>query len=202
MPITFVSGGGSSDSADGLASNVTSGAAPADPTGLAATASPGKITLTWTDASDDETGFRIERSEEGSNVWELVGTVGPGVTTFEDTTVANNTNYLYRVRAVRGASWSGASASVQVGTAANRVRFFNLSNRAIVGTGDERLIGSATAVGETGTQVEVLVVVRGPSLAAQLPNYTGNLLADPKITLVNYSIRGGSRHERRFWRLE
>ena len=178
-------GGGSSDSMDGLASNVTSGTAPADPSGVAGEASPGMVTLTWTDASDDETGFRIERSVEGSNVWELVGTVGPGVTTFEDTTVAENSNYLYRVRAVRDGSWSGASASVQVGTTLNRVRFFNLSNRAIVGTGDERLIGSATAVGEPGTQVEVLVVVRGPSLAALLPNYTGNLLADPMITLVN-----------------
>ena len=178
-------GGGSSDSADGLASNVTSGTAPADPSGVAGEASPGMITLTWTDASDDETGFRIERSVEGSDVWELVGTVGPGVTTFEDTTVAENTTYLYRVRAVRNGSWSGASASVQVETTLNRVRFFNLSNRAIVGTGDERLIGSATAVGEPGTQVEVLVVVRGPSLAALLPDYTGNLLADPMITLVN-----------------
>ena len=185
----LLAGGGSSDSADGLASNVTSGSAPADPSGLAAQAFPGMIMLTWTDASDDETGFRIERSVEGSDVWELVGSVGAGVTMFEDTTVASNTDYLYRVRAVRDASWSGASASVQVATAANRVRFFNLSNRAIVGTGDERLIGSATAVGEPGTQVEVLVLVRGPSLAAQLPDYTGNFLADPRITLVNLETR-------------
>ena len=176
--------GGSSDSADGLASNVTSGTGPADPSGLSAESSPGMIVLTWTDASDDETGFRIERSVEGSDVWELVGTVGPGITMFVDTTVETDTEYVYRIRAVRDVSWSGASASVQVETAPNRARIRNLSNRAVVGTGHERLIGSATAVGEPGTQVEVLVLVRGPSLA--LPSdYTGNVLADPKITLVN-----------------
>ena len=177
----LIPGGGSSDSADGLASNVTSGTAPADPSGVAGEASPGMVTLTWTDASDDETGFRIERSVEGSNVWELVGTVGPGITMFVDTTVETDTEYVYRIRAVRDASWSGTSASVEVETAPKRARLRNLSNRAVVGTGDEVLIGSAIAVGEPGTQVEVLVLVRGPSLATALPN--ANLLADPKITI-------------------
>ncbi len=68
-------------------------------------------------------------------------------------------------------------------------RLLNLSNRAFVGTGDERLIGSVRAVGEPGTQVEVLVVGRGPSLADDLPDYTGNVLADPRLTLVDLATR-------------
>ena len=186
---TLLPSGGSSNSASGLASNVTSGATPTTPSSLAGVTAQGGITLTWTDESGDETGFRIERSVDGSGVWELAGAVGPGITTFLDTTATSAMNYLYRVRAVRNASWSMPSASAQVGASLNRVRFFNLSNRAIVRAGDERLIGSATAVGESGSQVEVLVVVRGPSLAPSLPNYTGNLLADPMITLVNLATR-------------
>ena len=70
-------------------------------------------------------------------------------------------------------------------------RLLNLSNRAFVGNGDERLIGSVRAVGEPGTQVEVLVVGRGPSLADadDLADYTGNVLADPRMTLVNLATR-------------
>ena len=69
-------------------------------------------------------------------------------------------------------------------------RLLNLSNRAFIGTGDERLIGSVRAVGEPGTQVEVLVVARGPSLADDLPaDYTGNVLEDPRLTLVELATR-------------
>ena len=87
---------------------------------------------------------------------------------------------------VEGVDGSTGLANIEfyeIGGTGARLR--NLSNRASVGTGDERLIGSARAHDDPGTQVEVLVVVRGPSLAAQLPNYTGDLLADPKITLVD-----------------
>ena len=81
-------------------------------------------------------------------------------------------------------------------------RLLNLSNRAYIGTGDERLIGSVRAVGEPGTQVEVLAVARGPSLADDLPaDYTGNVLGDPKLTLVELATRGRD-HQRQLCRLE
>ena len=69
-------------------------------------------------------------------------------------------------------------------------RLLNLSNRAFIGSGDERLIGSVRAVGEPGTKVEVLAVARGPSLADDLPaDYSGSVLADPKLTLVDLATR-------------
>ncbi len=174
----LLAGGGASDSADGLASNVTSGTAPADPSGLAAQAFPGMIMLTWTDASDDETGFRIERSVEGSDIWELVGTVGAGVAMFEDTTVASDTNYLYRVRAVRDASWSGASASVQVATEPASGNIVNISTRAVVGTVDEVMIGGFII--RDGPK-RVLVQAQGPELANA---GIANALADPVLTVT------------------
>lgn len=60
-------------------------------------------------------------------------------------------------------------------------RLLNLSNRAWVGVGHERLIGSAITTGEL--PMKVLVVVRGPSLANALPaDFTGNVLEDPMVS--------------------
>ncbi|MBC8008614.1 MAG: hypothetical protein H7067_00780 [Burkholderiales bacterium] len=51
-------------------------AAPAAPSSLSATAnSPSQITLTWTDNATDETGFKLERSLDGSTGWtQIAGT--------------------------------------------------------------------------------------------------------------------------------
>ena len=82
-------------------------APPLAPTDLAATAvSETQINLTWTDASADETGFRVERSPDGLTFSELV-VLPADATTFSDTPLAPATTYWYRVQAFSGA---GASA--------------------------------------------------------------------------------------------
>ena len=183
-------GGGSSDSTAGLASNATPGIPPAHSSGVAAEVFPGRVILTWEDESDDETGFLIERSMAESNVWVLAGSVEAGVIMFEDIATTGNAEYLYRIRTVRNASWSGPSPLLRIESGSLPGRWFNLSNRAFIGKGDERLIGSVRAVGEPGAQVEVLAVARGPSLMDDLPaDYTGMVLADPKLTLVDLATR-------------
>ncbi|MCP4535527.1 MAG: fibronectin type III domain-containing protein [Chloroflexi bacterium] len=62
-------------------------------------ASSADITLAWTDNSDNESGFKIERSLDGINDWGQVGTVPPAVTTYTDTGLSCETSYHYRVRA-------------------------------------------------------------------------------------------------------
>ncbi len=74
---------------------------PAAPTNLVATAPPDtcdQINLTWTDNSDNEDGFKIERSENGVDFTQI-DTVGENVTTYSDTGLAEDTQYWYRVRA-------------------------------------------------------------------------------------------------------
>jgi fibronectin type 3 domain-containing protein len=78
------------------------------PTALvAATASPGQINLTWNDVFG-ETGFLIERSQDGIN-WTTVGSTGVGVTSFQDSGLLVGTRYIYRVRASNSGGISAAS---------------------------------------------------------------------------------------------
>lgn len=74
---------------------------PNAPTGLAAALVAGPaIKLTWTDASHNETGFKIERAEDSSFTVGLTEfEVAEGVTTFTDTTIGAAT-YFYRVSAI------------------------------------------------------------------------------------------------------
>ena len=84
--------------------NATTAPVPAAPSNLVATASTTalEIDLTWTDNSNSETGFIVERSPDGSTNWTQVGTPAANATSFNDTTagLVVNTAYYYRVRAV------------------------------------------------------------------------------------------------------
>ena len=74
-------------------------ALPAAPTNLTATAGANRlVTLRWTDASSNETGFSIERAVKAKTLsFTAVGTVGANVTTFSQTVTAGQ--WVYRVRA-------------------------------------------------------------------------------------------------------
>ncbi len=93
-------------------------AVPAAPSGLAATiTSATQVDLAWTDNSTDETGFRIERSTDGTTFTTL-GTVGAGVTASSDATVASGSTYYYRVIATNAVGDSTPSAQVTIAVAA------------------------------------------------------------------------------------
>jgi hypothetical protein len=83
--------------------------APAAPTNLTATSpSKKKIRLTWTDNSNNETGFKIERSTDGANFSQIT-TVAANTVTYQNTGLTSGTRYYYRVRATSGAGDSAYS---------------------------------------------------------------------------------------------
>ena len=86
--------------------NPGGGTAPAAPTGLTATAvSPTQINLAWSDVTG-ETGYRVERSPNGSNSWvEIASLIGDQVT-YQNTQLTAQTTYFYRVRAGNAAGFS------------------------------------------------------------------------------------------------
>ena len=100
-------GGGSTPAAEGEASMVSPGTGPGDPSGIAAAVDGLGIEVTWTDNATDETGFRVERSVDGSGVWTILdGGVAANSTSYTDNDVEGSTDYLYRVIALRGPSQS------------------------------------------------------------------------------------------------
>jgi Domain of Unknown Function (DUF1080) len=66
------------------------------------------LRLNWTDASTNETGFKIDRMS-GSGSYAQIATVNANVQTYADETVTPGSNYCYRVRAFNSAGNSGYS---------------------------------------------------------------------------------------------
>ena len=56
-----------------------------------------QATLTWTDNSTDETGFKVERSNVSTGPWVLQTTTAANVTSFNQTGLVSGTQYCYRV---------------------------------------------------------------------------------------------------------
>ena len=72
---------------------------PVFPTGLSASqVSDTKVELNWSDQSDDEEGFRVERKGQGGDYMEIAR-VDPDTTGYSDTDLAGESSYTYRVRA-------------------------------------------------------------------------------------------------------
>ena len=67
---------------------------------IASPISESQINLTWTDNSNNETGFEIEQSSDGVSNWVRVGVSGPNSWSYNDNKVFCQTSYFYRVRAV------------------------------------------------------------------------------------------------------
>jgi hypothetical protein len=92
--------------------------APAAPTGLAATPDgPTAITLAWTDASDNESGFRIERRTD-TGAFAPVTTAAADATGIADTGLTASTTYVYRVLAYNSVGDSAWTAEVRATTTA------------------------------------------------------------------------------------
>ncbi len=87
---------------------------PAAPTGMTATFTTGAITLTWTDASTDETGFVLERCITATSCGRIAG-VGAGVSSFVDTWYTSGDTNAYRVYAVNASGASAPTAIASVG---------------------------------------------------------------------------------------
>ena len=76
------------------------GTAPAAPSGLSTTMSSDMgIDLSWTDNSNDETNFRVERATGQGGTFSEIATTAANVTTYDSRGLAASTEYCYRVRA-------------------------------------------------------------------------------------------------------
>ena len=90
---------------------------PFSPSGLTANEGVGKIVLNWTDNSNVETGFVVERSETSGSGFVAVGEtdltpLNANTITYDDTTAAAGVSYYYRVKAINSFGSSEYSEEV------------------------------------------------------------------------------------------
>lgn len=82
------------------ASATTLSAPPAAPSNLVVrSVAKTSITLNWRDNSDNESGFYVERSDDGGKTWARIAALGPNSATFTNTGLARRRTYMYRVQA-------------------------------------------------------------------------------------------------------
>ena len=109
--------------ASASASATTSSAAPAAPTGLAASAHDGAVALSWTAGADNGapiSKWQARRGTDGGASWDQAWTdlAGSAATTTAHTVtgLADDTAYTFQVRAVNSAGTGAASALITVAT--------------------------------------------------------------------------------------
>lgn len=100
--------------ADSLYSNEATAITPLNaPINLTATAvSPSQINLAWTDNSQAEDGYKIERKAIGGGDFAEIATVGANTTTFANTGLIANTTYVYRIRAFNSVAGNSAYSNI------------------------------------------------------------------------------------------
>src|SRR5438445_3005298 len=133
---------------------------PTAPTNLTATASGNTITLNWTASTDDVsvTGYFVERQDPGSTSFVQIGTTTTA-TTYNDTGLAANSTYSYRVRTTDGAGnlspYSNVASATTPATIPGRVATYAFNE----GTGTT--VTDASGNGHTGTLVNATWTTAG-----------------------------------------
>jgi hypothetical protein len=114
---------------------------PDAPSGFTATsAGEDEIDLSWSDDSDNESSFEIERklASEASSAYQIVASVPANSTSYTDTGLNPSTDYDYRLRAVID---DGQSSTIEASASTTAAQFIHVSH----GGSDTTGTGSATA---------------------------------------------------------
>jgi fibronectin type 3 domain-containing protein len=107
------------------------GTAPAYPTNETATAVSYKsINLTWTDNSNNETGFEVSRSTSLNGVYAIVGTTKANTTSYVDSGLQASTAYYYKIQAVNTYGGSGYDPNSVSGLTYNYYNGYTYNNLA------------------------------------------------------------------------
>tara|TARA_B100000035_G_scaffold219354_1_gene188199 strand:- start:2515 stop:3618 length:1104 start_codon:yes stop_codon:yes gene_type:complete len=84
------------------------------PTDLSLEDNTANVRLEWTDNSNDETGFVIEKRLQGNSIWTTVATIGQNAQAFVENINIGSNSWEYRVKAVRDSESSDFTAVVLI----------------------------------------------------------------------------------------
>lgn len=150
---------------------------PADPANIAGSAlSYWQMNLNWSDNSDNEAYFEIERAINGSSEpFILLDTVGANITIYKDEYLTPETEYCYRVRAVNQAGNSGYSNVTCEFTPVEPNNALDFG-----GTNAYVTFGAAPSLGVAEFTIECWFRRDGPGVVANTG--TGGIYAIPLVT--------------------
>jgi hypothetical protein len=167
----------------------SSGTPPDAPSGLTAEAtSSSTIDLNWDYIPNDELGFHIEQSLNGTSDWTQVATVGADSTSHTVTGLSAGTTYYFRVQAYNGAGTSSFSGPVSdtTDTAPEPIHVAGLSGSS---TGTKKWVATATIqIEDAGMAPISSVTVTGSWSAGGSGSCTTNGSGQCSITKGN--LRG------------
>ncbi|HKQ38794.1 MAG TPA: metallophosphoesterase, partial [Verrucomicrobiae bacterium] len=110
--VSAVNSNGESANSTQVSATPSAPTVPAAPTNLTLSTTKKKIRLNWTDNSNNETGFKIERSTDGVNFTQIA-TVAANIATYQNN-VTSGVRYYYRVRATNAVGDSGYSNTANI----------------------------------------------------------------------------------------
>ncbi len=150
-----------------VANAKTSGSAPAPtvilsaPTGVwAQVVSSSQITLNWNDTATGESGYKVERSTNGSNWTEIYRGTTNSQTSYTATGLNSGTTYYFRVRAYLSGVASGTySNTISAKTASTTAPSVSLAVPTgvwtqVISSSQIKLTWNDTSTGESGYKVE------------------------------------------------
>jgi len=109
--------GNSTSNYSNVVSATTQDAAPIAPSNLTATAaSSSQINLTWSDNSNNETGFYLEESTTGTGGWNQIAILSTNTSYYSVNGLSSATAYWFRIRAYGNAGISGYSNAASATT--------------------------------------------------------------------------------------
>jgi hypothetical protein len=156
----------------------------------AAAASSTHLTLNWTDNSNNETSFLIERSTDGTN-FSQIASVGANVTTYKNTGLAAGTKYYYRVRASNA---SGNSAYTNVASAKTLT-----GNEQWVHALYEDFLGREGSLAEWDAWVNVLPSIGTAAVVNSLERSTEALKRQVDSVYTRFLKRSADTAGENFW---
>jgi fibronectin type 3 domain-containing protein len=154
--------------------------------------SPSEITLTWVDASTDETGFEVEISTDGK-VFVKIATPATNIVLYQSTGLATSTPYWYRVRAKNA---SGFSAYSNIATATTKPPLVTIPKA------PSGLAGTAISISQINVSwVDNAADETGFQLERSLNGTTFAKIADLGVNVITYQNTGLSTATTYYYRV-
>jgi len=177
------------------------GSTPAAPTGLTATpASPSQINLAWSDVGG-ETGYRVERSPNGSTSWVEIASLPADQVSYQNTALASQQTYFYRVRAANSVGFSlysnVASAATPAPSAPTAADIVLWAAEAPTKVGAWSVVADATAAGGSRISNPDANAPKRATALANPTDYFEMTFNAPAGTSYRLWLRGKAQND--FW---